>query len=247
MGRVRGYTKRNGTRVRAYVRGDRAKAGHDPGTVKAGHDPGTVKAGHDPGTVKKVVLTVALALGGAAVSVTLFLGSSGGASPPGEGGTGSQPHARASTEAEIDFSHARATLVAHGYRVDLATNVTKDCAGHSHGQVHSFFLSNPCSSLMRASLILDGTNPHNAVLVALSWVAMPSAAAAKQYSELVTGKDTGDVNELSRESGPYMNVRFTGQFFDSGLDGQGVWEAQVQPVGKLETSAANAILQYCRQ
>jgi hypothetical protein len=238
MGRVRGYTKRNGTRVRAYVRGDRAKAEHDQGAVKAGHDPGTVK---------KVVLTAALALGGATVSVTLFLGISGGASPPGEGGTGSQPHARASTEAEIDFSHARATLVAHGYRVALATNVTKDCAGHSHGQVHSFFLSNPCSSLMRASLVLDGTDAHNPVLVALSWVAMPSAAAAKQYSELVTGKDTGDVNELSRESGPYVNVRFTGQFFDSGLDGQGVWEAQVQPIGKLETSAVNAILQYCRQ
>lgn len=238
MGRVRGHTKRNGTWVDPYVRGDRAKVGQDSGPVKAGRNPGTIK---------KIVLTGALALGGATVSVTLSLGGSGGASPPSEGGAGSQPRVQASTEAETDFSHARATLIAHGYRVNLTTNVTKDCVGHSRDQVHSFFLSSPCSSLMRASLILDGTKSHNAVLVALSWVAMPSVAAAKQYSELVTGKDTGDVNELSRESGPYMNVRFTGQFFDSGLDGQGVWEVQVQPVGKFETSAANAILRYCRR
>jgi hypothetical protein len=201
--KVRGYRRSDGTYVRPHFRGAQAKA----------------------------------ATAGVAVSVCAVFGFTvglpgGGASAPGGGGTARPParQAEAKAKAEVDFKRITVRLNAKGYRVNLRAAQESDCAAHSYGEVKDFFRSSPCDLLSRAVLELRDKR-KNVILVAVSRVDMPSVADAKRYKRLVDKSGTGNVTELSRETGPYRQVRYTGDLYTSNINGVTVRNTQVQPVG----------------
>jgi hypothetical protein len=79
------------------------------------------------------------------------------------------------------------------------------------------------------------------VLVALSWVGIPDASSATEYKKLVDKGGTGNITELSRDTGGYRAVKYYEQFYKSGLDGSSVWNMEVQPVGQIPASFVSAV------
>jgi len=65
---------------------------------------------------------------------------------------------------------------------------------------------------------------------------MPDGALARWYKRLVNKGGTGNITELTRDSGPYRNVRFTGQFYDSGMTGNAVWNLLQHRAARLPDS-----------
>lgn len=129
-----------------------------------------------------------------------------------------------------DFLNAKVRWRHKGYHVNVREAVGTNCATHSYGQVHDFFVSHPCALLSR--VVFELRDKHwNVVLVAISRVDMPSAGEASALKKLVDTGGTGNVTELSREKGPYRSVRFAGLGYDSDLDQWTVRNIQVQPVG----------------
>jgi len=76
---------------------------------------------------------------------------------------------------------------------------------------------------------------------------MPNITSAKKYKHLVDTGGTGNVHELSRETGPYRHVVFDGNHYVSGRDGRLVWNAQAQPIKPTPTDIINAALNGFRQ
>jgi hypothetical protein len=146
-----------------------------------------------------------------------------------EGGRLRVPRIKVEAEARADFNKSESRFRARGYKVRLNVTFDTDCATHSYGQVHDFFVMHPCILLSRALFTLHDKY-NDAILVAISWATMPSTALAEQYKTLVDTWRTGNVTELSREIGPYRNVRFSGKNYTSGRDRKTVWNTQVQPV-----------------
>lgn len=180
-----------------------------------------------------------------AISLTLTLGGGGAiaATVNASGGTGGEAGAPPpSTGASMsDFKNARANLLAMGYRhVDFAEVTDSNCATHSYGQVREFFESHPCKWVARAYLAVHDNN-LGAVLIALSWVGMPDTATAADYKTLVDKYGSGNITELSRDSGVYKNIRYSGRHYSSGLESSSVWNAQIQPVGAIPDSFVSGI------
>ncbi|MCP6497878.1 hypothetical protein NL476_28360, partial [Klebsiella pneumoniae] len=73
---------------------------------------------------------------------------------------------------------------------------------------------------------------RNVVLVAVAVVGMPDPGGARAFRQLVDRHGTGNVTELSRESGRYRRVRFAGRPYGSARDGEVVVNVQAQPVGR---------------
>jgi len=212
---VRSYRRGDGTRVRAHRRG---------------------------APTRKIIAGAAVAVSVTVAGVTLTISApSGGSSVRGGG------NARATTNearAKSDFGRVTDRLKSKGYKVNLRMALDADCAKHSYGKVQGFFQSNPCSLLSRAVLEVSDKS-ENAVLVAVSRVDMPDPAAARQYKALVDRDLTGNVTELSRETGPHREVKYSGKLYKSELDGLTVRNSQVEPVvrGKLTTAVLKEILQ----
>jgi hypothetical protein len=122
---VRGYTKKDGTRVRAHRR--RYPRG--------------------------VGLTISVAIGGIA-SVTASSPAGSGAVKPGLRSGARPSKIEISAEVKVDFKRAEATLRASGYKTKFGMRADTDCAAYSYGQVHDFFKSNPCKWLARAYVVL---------------------------------------------------------------------------------------------
>ena len=158
--------------------------------------------------------------------MTIGFSPGGGVSAP-RGGTVTPAK---EVPSKVDFSRVLVRLRTNGYHVTVRVAQGGDCVAHSYGTVQGFFRSNPCSSLSRAVFELRDRH-KNVILLALSQVDMPSVAAARSYKALVDRDATGNITELSRESGAYRSVRYTGDFYASSLDGRTVRNAQVQPVG----------------
>ena len=72
---------------------------------------------------------------------------------------------------------------------------------------------------------------QNLVLVAVSRVNMHSTGDASELKTLVDTGGTGNVTELSRESGPYRSIRYTGEGYTCSLSGLTVQNTQVQTSG----------------
>jgi hypothetical protein len=72
---------------------------------------------------------------------------------------------------------------------------------------------------------------------------MPSVTLAEKYKHLVDTAGTGNVRELSRDTGPYRQVRFSGKHYISGIDGAAVWNAQAQPIKSTSASVIKQILE----
>ncbi|MGH3874240.1 MAG: hypothetical protein ACRDSR_22520 [Pseudonocardiaceae bacterium] len=134
-----------------------------------------------------------------------------------------------------------------GFRVNSRlTSDDADCAAHSYGKVHQFFVVHPCTGLYRG-LFEVRDKRGDVVLVAVAWVEMPDARSAADLKDLIDGYGSGNVTELSRERGRYRRVRFTGEFYASDRDGTVVVNAQAQPVVRglagvvLTTIATDAV------
>jgi hypothetical protein len=220
VGRVRAHT-RNGRPVRSYTR-------RNPGRKVVG-----------------VTVAATVAVGGIAATATIYSSSAGSAASSGVGSEGLSK-IEVSAESGTDFKGTAAVLTAAGYSVSLDISLGSNCFDNSYGQVHNFFKTHPCKWLARAYLAVGGDG-DGVILVAISWVDMRSVSLAQKYKRLVDRSGTGNVTELSRDSGPYKNVRFSGDFYISGIGGTSVWNAQAQPVVPTPTAVINKILNASRQ
>lgn len=94
-----------------------------------------------------------------------------------------------------------------------------DCAVHSYGQVHDFFVRNPCQSLDRVLFTLADP-AGNTFVVSVSWVRMRQPGDVWRLEQLIDVDGTGSIAPLGfgllREQG----VRFTGTPFESRPDGK---------------------------
>lgn len=127
-----------------------------------------------------------------------------------------------------------------------ASSDDTDCVAHSYGQVRHFFRAHPCIGLHRALLEVTAEGAGS-ILIALASVRMPDQRSAVELKALLDRYGTGNVVELSRESGRYRRIRFTGKAYASRLDGDTATNAQAQPVApgligrRLTEMVTNAI------
>jgi hypothetical protein len=196
-----------------------------------------VRSAGEQRAITLVIVIVVLVVLGAVATVAVKVASASG------GTTVNQADERpmsADTSATY-FQSARSAFLAmsHGH-VDLAVESGSNCEQHSYGKVADFFKSHPCQWLTRAYLAVhDGSLGE--VLVALSWVGMPNASSAVEYKKLVDAGGTGNITELSRDTGPYRSVKYDGKIYKSGIDGSSVWNMEVQPVGQIPASFVSAV------
>jgi hypothetical protein len=213
MPRVRGYRKKDGTRVRPHWR--------RPAVAGAG---------------------VAVTVG----AFTFAMTGSGGESaalkprPPSRarGSNGAIP-----AVAQAGFNRTKAALVASGYRANLQARLDTDCAAYSYGQVRKFFKSNPCKWLARAYVQLG----YSEVLVAISWVEMPTSRLAADYKKLVDTPDAGGITELSRDEVRYRKIDYADSAHTAGMNGMAVWNVQAVPIVPKTTAEITKILVDSRQ
>jgi hypothetical protein len=137
-------------------------------------------------------------------------------------------------------------LQGHGFKVDDVISLGGDCVSDSYGDVRQFFRSDDCKWLARSYLAVSKDN-LGLVLVAISRVDMRGVAAAKKYKHLVDRWGTGNVTELSRQTGPYRSVRFNGKNYISGRERTAVWNAQAQPISPTPKEIIKAILAAARK
>lgn len=184
-----------------------------------------------------VVVIVILVVLGAAVTVAVTVASASGGTTVSQADV--QPMS-ANTSATY-FKSAGAAFLAMSHRhVNFAVESDSNCEEHSYGLVADFFKSHPCQWVTRAYLAIhDGSLGE--VLVALSWVGMPDASSAAEYKKLAGTGGTGNITELSRDTGPYRSVKYDGKIYKSGIDGSSVWNMEVQPVGQIPASFVSAV------
>jgi hypothetical protein len=121
MPNVRGYIKRDGTRVTAHWRRSPSKLMTVAVSVVVG---GTAWAGSSP--------------------------TGAGTAKSNSASRGRSSKFTVSAEAQAGFKRAEAALSASGYKASLSTKFDTDCATHSYGLVHEFLAANPCKWLARA-------------------------------------------------------------------------------------------------
>lgn len=132
-----------------------------------------------------------------------------------------------------DVEAMKQSLQSQGLHVDQSSHSSEDdCAAHSYGAVHDHFGDHPCTSAQRAWYEVRDDNDNKAV-VAATWVEMPDEAQARDLQH-VMDVDTGNMNELSREDGPYTDTTFSGRYHRSRLDHDTVVSVQAEPVGDSE-------------
>lgn len=243
---VNPYTKSNGTYVPGHWSDNprrRRKSVGQGGAPSRPRTPSSLPASGRTGIT--VAITVALAGFGIAAVILTAGSSAGSASLSGEG---SAPVTTSGAPAEVSIAvnRSEALLAAAGHQVNTSWAFDKDCAENSYGQVLNFFLSHPCRWLFRAAatLLVPG---YGAILVAISWVGMPSMTWAKEYKLLVDAQGTGNTVELTRLSGPYKNVGYSGSFYLSGMLGADVWNSEVEPVSAMPVTVTAKILSDSRQ
>lgn len=211
---IRGYHKRDGTYVQPHL-------AHDPGRKARAAKPTRNVRAKKRGRGIAVIITIA---GIGTAAITINGGLSGGSKSLSDDSGARSVNTDTPTEIRLDLNRTEAVLLASGCRVDLNVRFDKNCAANSYGLVHNFFISDPCKWLARASLTLHG-KLYNAILIAVSWVGMRNIASAEKYKHLVGAAGTGNVTELTRVSGPYRNIRFSGE-----ITGTTVWNAQAPAV-----------------
>ncbi|MFC5286180.1 hypothetical protein ACFPM7_03885 [Actinokineospora guangxiensis] len=103
-----------------------------------------------------------------------------------------------------------------------------DCFGNSYGDVHRFFATNPCRSLNRALFVLS--EGSDTIVLSVSWVRMPNAAAAERLQTLADRHGTGNVSPIALSLLQVSGVGFTGHNYGSRRLGPLVVIAETEPV-----------------
>lgn len=248
--RVSGYfNRRSGKWVHSYTRRNRGRRPSPPNPPRHA-SPFRPQKPPTPRKLSKtaritVVATISVifTIGGIIFGPKIFNSGSGGTGSGSSevGGEGKLTVNGSTVNVQAKFTHATATLSASGFGGYIIPAFDDNCESHSYGHVQGFFKSNPCKWLARAYIVVHETK-QDAVLVAISWVDMPTLSLAMDYKRLVDKPDTGNINELSRESGPYRIVVFNGDYYQSGIVGTAVWNVQVQPVGSISANILKTVL-----
>ena len=127
-------------------------------------------------------------------------------------------------------------LEAQGLHVERSSSDSDDnCAAHSYGQVAGYFADHPCAGLERAWYEVGDDAGHTAV-VSVAWVEMPGPDSATELKALVDRPGTGNLTELSREDGPHRDLRYSGWYYRSQLDGDVFTSVQAQPLQDTDGS-----------
>jgi hypothetical protein len=116
----------------------------------------------------------------------------------------SSPSASASSKAASSSaaSGSPAAVIPDGW-IQQAADSQTDCRAHSYGQVQTFFVSTPCTTVQRS--LLTTNQGGRTVVVASYVVSFDSATKATKFKALVTADGTGNINDLLREG-----VQFSG-------------------------------------
>jgi hypothetical protein len=173
-------------------------------------------------------------------------GAAAGPTSSEAGGEGQYTVNGSTRNVQADYEETKAALMASGFGGSVYWSFDTNCASHSYGNVKTFFQSHPCKWLARTYAIIVA-HKQNIALVAISWVDMPTLPLAMDYKILVDVLGTGNITELSREVGPYRNVKFTGKYYLSGITGTTVWNVQVQPIIPTTVKVLKTILDDSRQ
>ncbi len=195
-----------------------------------------------------VVVTISLAATVGGISASLKISSSSGASGH-SAASGTQPLSTDVTpeDVEVNLKQSAALLGASGFNgTFVVAGFDHNCAAHAYGAVQSFLRSHPCKWLARAYFAVR-YQKQSLLLIATSWVDMPDPSLARKYKRLVDGSGTGNITELSRDSGPYRNVIYTGKHYASGISGASVWNVQVQPIDPVSPDVLKIALNDSRQ
>jgi hypothetical protein len=236
--RVRGYTNKYGKRIKPYTRRGNPRS--------QTNSLGRRRRARASAKGRIIIATITSVVTAAGISLIVELSLSSGPSVSNDSADSHPSSVESSESARIQLTRTQAVLEASSYKVNLDLKYSKNCATDSYGLVHRFFLSHPCKWLVRASFAVRG-NAGSVILVAISWVHMTNNALAKEYKRLVDAPGTGNVLELSRQSGRYQEVRFTGRFYESGMVGTSIWNAQAQPIGQLSIFAVKDVLKDSRE
>jgi hypothetical protein len=162
--------------------------------------------------------------------------------------TSKQPRISANTlsmEAQAGFKRAEVTLTANNFKSKLTKDSDADCAAHSYGQVRNYFQSNPCRNMVRAYMQIGEVEKH-LILVAISWVAMPTTASAQNYKHLVDTR-AGGITELSRETTLLKTITYEDATYISGIKGAFVWDVKVKPMFSATSDEVNTVVAAARQ
>jgi len=111
----------------------------------------------------------------------------------------------------------------------MSTAENDDCAANSYGEVRNYFSNHPCQGVQRAWYEVSD-DEDNAAVLSVAWVEMPDAEAANDLQRLVDRPGTGNVTELSKEDGPYQDVRYSGWYYRSDVDGATFRSVQAEPL-----------------
>jgi hypothetical protein len=99
-------------------------------------------------------------------------------------------------------------------RVRQVAEPALNCAINSYGQVHDFFLRNPCKALDRTLFTLADPD-GNTFVVSVSWVRMRQQGDVRRLKNLIDVDGTGSVTQLGAAFLETRGVRFTGTPFRS--------------------------------
>jgi hypothetical protein len=137
------------------------------------------------------------------------------------------PGAQVVTDAPTDdVSDVVQRLESAGFQVrSRITDDDGDCATHAYGMIQTFFEENRCFSMLRALLEVRDDR-RNTILVAIAWAEMPDPALAERLKDMVDTNGTGNIRELSRQRGQYLDVGFSDAAYASAREGSTVVNAQ---------------------
>ncbi|GHG21502.1 MULTISPECIES: hypothetical protein [Amycolatopsis] len=161
---------------------------------------------------------LAAAVVGAAAAGGTALGTGGGAASL-ESGGGSTLKARNSSKESARKGRHEDAMKRLGLKtIKKVVKRELKCAPYAFGQVQQFFVHHPCKALSRM-LLAVGDGRGNTVVVTIAWVRMPKTAEARDLRELADRDGTGNIYAVPDALLKRAGVRFTGDHYESRLDG----------------------------
>jgi len=126
---------------------------------------------------------------------------------------------------------------AGGHPTELDAKPDKNCADHSDGDVHAFFIAHPCISLYRT--LIKYTDGDYVIVFLIATIEMPDNDTAADLHSLLSSDHTGDITPLSSKGKNYPYVPFTSGLTTTTLRDTVVTNTRTQAVGS--TSRAEAL------
>lgn len=163
-----------------------------------------------------VTVTVAVTVGGLAVTGNFSASSNGGND--------------LSVQVDFDLNKAISALSSLGFGGRRISNLgtsgashVTDCAKGTTRQVKKFLTRNRCKQYAANTWTI--TRQGGTAEVAFAWVEMPTASLAGQYKAVVDTYGTGNP--------PGVSSAFNGRCYASGQQDSTVWTVEVRPTGNL--------------